>query len=471
MICPSPHGRESGDGWIGIIVECPSPRIRELAITSCTKRNIPFFHGKGHQEMILQNAQNNILDSEIPPLNDFFPPFTRGEMMRRRNLVATGMADQSFDALIIWGGLGIVFGTSPGQTNLMWLTNYSACMQGYLIVSREADLTLIIRFAAQVQNAKDITFIDDIRGNYVIEETVVDRLKELKVDRGRIGIVGPHVGRPATRITIPVEHHRIFTESLPNATFQNASDWYEALRIVRSEEEINLLRKAGKLGDSIYKQMIESSRPGATNRDLRRLVNVRCAEEGATYVFAHIGSFHAKNPSNYADYYPTDRRISAGDRLMTELCVGYGNYWNKIWGTWFCGEPTEEYRQMYEDAREIHNAVVSAARPGMRGAEFDEFAQTAAEKGYEVLSPIIHGWSSINHDPAFGSVPDTKAATMSENFRDWVLRAGETYTVVGRILKLKTGRGLWVGSSGVITKNGYESFNSDVTTSIKYVKL
>jgi Xaa-Pro aminopeptidase len=417
--------------------------------------------------VILQNTRDNIVDLAIPPLNDFFPPFTRGEMTRRRHLVAAGMADQSFDALVIWGGLGVVFGTSPGQTNLMWLANYSACMQGYLVVSREGDLTLIIRFAAQVQNAKDITFIDDIRGNYVIEETVVDRLKELRVEKGRIGIVGPHVGRPATRITVPVEHYRTLTESLPDATIENASGWYESLRIVRSEEEIDLLRKAGKLGDSIYKQMVEASRPGATNRDLRRLVNVRCAEQGATYVFGHIGSFSAENPSNYADYYPTDRRISVGDRLMTELCVGYGNYWNKIWGTWFCGEPTEEYRRMFEDAREIHDAVVSAARPGMRGAEFDQFAQIASEKGYEVLVPIIHGWSSINHDPAFGSAPNTKASKISDKFKDWVLHAGETYTVVGRILNLKTARGLWVGSSGVITRDGYETFNNDVTTSIQ----
>ena len=417
--------------------------------------------------MNIQNTQNNIVDSAIPPFNDFFPPFTRGEMMERRHRVATGMADQGFDALVIWGGLGIVFGISPGQTNLMWLANYAACMQGYLVVSREGNLTLILRIGNHVQNAKDITFIDDIRANYAIEEAVVDRLKELKVNKGRIGIIGPHVGRPATRITVPVEHHQTFTNSLPNATFENATGWYEALRFVRSEEEINLLRKAGTLGDSLYKQMIEASQPGVTNRDLRRLINVRCAEEGATYVFCHIGSFSTENLTNYPDYYPTDRRISVGEKLMTELCVGYGNYWNKIWGTWFCGEPTEEDRQMFEDAREIHDAVVSAARPNMCGAEFDKYAQIAAEKGYEILRPIIHGWSSINHDPAFGSMPNTKASKVTERYKDWVLRAGETYTVVGGISKQNTGKGLWVGSSGVITQNGYERFNSDVTTSIQ----
>ena len=406
-------------------------------------------------------------DAACVPDNDFFPPFTRGEMMERRRRVTAGMKERELDALVVWGGFGIVFGISPGQTNLCWLANYAACMQGYLVVSREGELTLILRLGYHVQNARDLTFIDDIRAHYEIDEFVAKRLKELGVERGRIGIVGPHRGRPATRITIPVEHHRTLERECPGVTLLDATEWYELLRFVRSEEELAVLRRAGALGDSIYAEMMAASRPGVSNRDLRRLVNRRCVEEGATYVFCHIGSFAMADPASaYPDYYPSERTIRGGDVLMTELCVGYGFYWNKIWGTWFCGEPTKLYRTMFEDARQIHDFVFATAKPGLRGVDFDPLAEVAAEKGYDLQYPVIVGWSAINHDPELGAVPGTAIRARIAQYDDWVLRTGETYTLVGWIAKPGTKHAVWVGSSGAVTAEGFQRFNGDAVTGV-----
>ncbi|HVZ53442.1 MAG TPA: aminopeptidase P family N-terminal domain-containing protein, partial [Pseudolabrys sp.] len=182
-------------------------------------------------------------DSDTRPGNDFFPSFTRGEMMDRRRRTAAMMKEQGLDALVIYGGFGVLSASPGGQTNMIWLANYGACIQGYLVVARDGELTLVLRIAHHIANAKDLTFIDDVRAHYSIAEGVVERLRELGAEKGRIGIVGPHVGRPATRITIPVEHHRTITGGLPNATLVDASDPYEALRYVRTSEELDLLRK------------------------------------------------------------------------------------------------------------------------------------------------------------------------------------------------------------------------------------
>ncbi len=407
-------------------------------------------------------------DSDIRPGNDFFPPFTRGEMMDRRRRTAAMMQERGYDALVIWGGFGVLFGSGGGQTNLMWLANYAACIQGYLVVARNGELTLIIRLAHHLANARDLTFIDDIRAVYSVADGVADRLRELGAQKGRVGIVGPHVGRPTTRMTIPFEHHRIISGRLPEAVLDDASDDYETIRLVRTKEELDVLRRAGKLCDSVFKEMVAMTRPGVSGTDLRRLVNVRCAEAGGTYVFCHIGSFPTVDPHEcYPDYYPNDRKVNSGDVVYTELCLGFGTYWGKIWGTWFCGQPPDDYVRMFADAARTHDALLNDFKPGTRTQDYDRVAVGLREQGYDVRYPLISGWSAINHNPQAGGAPGTKQGDLVTPFRDWVFRPGETYTIVVWISLPGTEKGVWVGTSGALSNDGFERFNDDFPARIQ----
>src|SRR5262245_54337028 len=118
-------------------------------------------------------------DTDVCVGNDFFPAFTRGEMMDRRRRTAALMESEGLDALVIWGGFGVVFGSGGGQSNLMWLANYAACIQGYLVVARSGEPTLILRIGHHIANARDLTFIDDIRAAYSVADGVAARLGEL----------------------------------------------------------------------------------------------------------------------------------------------------------------------------------------------------------------------------------------------------------------------------------------------------
>lgn len=404
-------------------------------------------------------------DGEFRVGNDFFPPFSRTEMTDRWQRCAAMMEAQGYDALVLWGGFGVVFGAPAGQTNLSWLTNYAPCIQGYAVIGRDGVPTIVMRLGHHAVNARLITFVEDIRANYSVAQGAAERVAELGAAKGRIGIVGPHVGFPQTRITVPVEHRDILTEALPEAEFADASDDFESLRRVRSGEELDLLRRAGAFCDSVYRDVIDATKPGVTCTELRRIVNIRCAEEGATYVFCHLGAQPMANPAdNYPDFYPIDRPVAPGDALMTELCLGYGTYWGKIWGSWFCGEPTDAYARMHDDAVAAHDAVADSLKPGLRAADLDAHAEALAGKGYELHYPLVNGWSAINHIPRAGAIAGTRQGGQVEAFRDWEFTAGETYTLVAWVGEPGTKRGLWAGSAGAIGAEGFERFNGPVAT-------
>ena len=49
---------------------------------------------------------------------------------------------------------------------------------------------------------------------------------------------------------------------------------------------------------------------------------------------------------------------------MTEIAVGYGNYFGKLWGTFFVGEPTRDYKRLFNLAVSVHDRAIENLKPG-----------------------------------------------------------------------------------------------------------
>jgi Xaa-Pro aminopeptidase len=106
-------------------------------------------------------------------------------------------------------------------------------------------------------------------------------------------------------------------------------------------------------------------RAGAHPRELRRAMDTLAARAGATYPFGHIGAFSMAEPDGfYPDFYPVDRPISSGSLVMTELALGFGNYFAKLWGSYFVGDPTDDYRRLFDVAASVHDNLERHLRGG-----------------------------------------------------------------------------------------------------------
>ena len=79
--------------------------------------------------------------------------------------------------------------------------------------------------------------IEDVQAGDRNEIGIGQKLKELGLEKGRIGIVGtgPSFFRPCT---IPYEHYTHFLNEFPQAEFEDVTEWYEMIRSIKSPEEI-----------------------------------------------------------------------------------------------------------------------------------------------------------------------------------------------------------------------------------------
>ena len=403
--------------------------------------------------------------------NDYFPPFSEQEYANRRRTIRASMKEKKLDCLIIYGAYHWG-GTDTGQVNAIYLSNYTPIPHSYVVLPLTEEPTLFVSFASHITNAKDCAAIEDVRvGGFDLITAVGARLRELKLDKGRVGIVGP---LPSWwTITLPYEHRIHLDAAFPDATFEVVTDWFEDFRLAKSEEEIARMERAGALCDIAHEEVVLASKVGVRHSDLRGIMDGVANRFGGRYPFSHIGSASMANPDRcYPDFFPTHQALAAGDVVMTEVALGYGLYFGKIWGTYFMGEPTSEYRKLFETAVAVHDKAIAEIKPGMTGRDVNKWVEPFREAGYVTGLPLLSGWSTYNHRPHAGAVEDGKAPSrLTARDLEWVYQPGQCVTIVAYPIIPGTKKGLWVGTTCVFTKEGLKKLHAYPVSRLRIVPV
>jgi len=389
--------------------------------------------------------------------SDAFPTFSDAEMADRVTRARAEMDARGLDSLVVHGASGI--GTSVGQVNVQYLARYAAVVETFLVVPSEGELTMCLAVPFHIPNARALSSVDDIRWGDSLGRAI-ERLRKVGVAAGRIGIVGTgNVSHAGT--TLFHEQWQRLGAELPEASFENATVWFDDLRLTKSDEEIAVMRRAGAWTDVAHEEIAGLTQVGVTPRALRRAMDALAARAGATYPFGHIGAIPMDEPSGYyPDFYPVDEPIADGSLIMTELALGFGNYFAKLWGSYFVGQPTAPHRDLFEVAAAVHRNLRAGLRPGLTGRDVEAFLAPITDAGFEQpANVLVGGWSAMNHPPQMGALPSSLSAPFTQPYLDVPLRPRQTVTIQAWVSIPGTQTGLWVGSSGVITDSGYESFN------------
>ena len=77
-----------------------------------------------------------------------------------------------------------------------------------------------------------------------LRQKMVERIKELGLERGRIGLLEVD---PRFHDYLPVNQYNALKEGLPEATFSFEAGWMHELVYRKSPEELDCIRKAGRL--------------------------------------------------------------------------------------------------------------------------------------------------------------------------------------------------------------------------------
>ncbi|MFQ5859321.1 MAG: M24 family metallopeptidase [Anaerolineae bacterium] len=377
-----------------------------------------------------------------------YPRFSDGEYQRRYQAVRERMAEQGFDALIVWGQVGI---GGTWQRNIHYLSNYADThYNGYLIFPMEGDPTLFIAIYPHVRQARMMAVVDDVRWmTWEPAQAIVGRIKELGLEGGNIGIVGV-TGLYNEPLSVPLNHYRSFRAELPRATFRDATAIVEEVRLIKSAEEIAAMEKAAAYTDMGMASLVDHIRAGASDIELWASIPCGYLQEGGEYQFQLLGStsmFESSMP--YPWKYPARHRIEQGDIVVTEISAGYNWYGGQLIRPVAVGEPPDHYKRLFDVAYSAYKRIQEAVVPGATEKDILEAAAVISDAGMKIHAPTVHGWSIGIHEPFVG-IPGSEAWPV----KPVTFQEGMTIMIEPNPVAADEESGIFFGSVHVIEQDG-----------------
>ncbi|HUH21764.1 MAG TPA: Xaa-Pro peptidase family protein [Gaiellaceae bacterium] len=148
----------------------------------------------------------------------------------------------------------------------------------------------------------------------------------------------------------------------------------EALRAVKDDQELDAIRRAGKITSEAYERFAEESFIGRTERDLAWRLDELFHELGADApAFETIVASGPNSAKPHAR--PSDRTVGAGETVVVDAGAMVDGYCADCTRTFATGSLPDELQSAYTPCLEGQLAGLEVVRAGVTGVEADAAAR------------------------------------------------------------------------------------------------
>ena len=330
---------------------------------------------------------------------------------------------------------------------LLWTQRSIRDRLALVVWPKEGSPTLIV--ATQEEGyCREKGWIEDIRGYVQHVNSPIDVLAEVLQEKGlsagRIGFEPSYLS---------VDFHEELVAVLPEAQFQACEKLLERVRMVKSDSEIEVLKRAAIATERALMATYATIKPGDVESDLVARLGSEILRGGAelpAFLYLTTGP-----NTGHAHPDPTEYRIQPGDLVKTD-CGGYfSGYYSDVARTAVLGKATAEQRSIYERIYQVHMETLDSMRPGALASDVFK----AAVAGYK-RADISFSLSFAGHGVGY-AIHETPMLAADD---DTPLQSGMFFSLETRVR--------WPGQAGyhiedavLITESGPELVTSFMDTS------
>ncbi len=254
--------------------------------------------------------------------------------------------------------------------NRRYLTNFTGTAGVVLITAEQAKLLTDFRYVVQARAQAPDFEVVQLPGKEAVYEKVARIAEEAGIRR---------LGYEEENLTCAL--HRRYQEKL-SIELVPTSGVVEALRMIKTDEEIGKIRTAAEIADAAFDHILGVLQPGITELEVANELEMFMRKNGAS-----SSAFDTIIASGRRSALPhgvaSGKRIERGEMVTLDFGAYYQGYRSDITRTVAIGEPDPELKKIYGIVLQALSNAVGGIRPGMTGREADALARDyIASHGY-----------------------------------------------------------------------------------------
>jgi Xaa-Pro aminopeptidase len=381
-----------------------------------------------------------------------YDQFSKQEYARRHDALREKMRAQKLDCVIVPGG--------PSHWSfgggMQWLTGHWEwhALASYVVVPLAGEPTLVFSMGgthAEACRRECANALADVRhsrnGRYA--EVMVERIKELRLERGRIGLVEIDARH---QDYLPVNQYNVLRQGLPDAELVFTKGLLHELLVVHSEEELACVRKAGVLCERAMQAMVARARPGVAEYELRAAAGAAILDGGGDIDFLIIGATAMDNPAMvFGNPRPSHRRLAKGDIINMELAAGYNGLSAQIGSPITLGPPTDMVRRFWEEITlPGYNNIIAEIMPGNATDNIRLASRFFRDHGVQSRPTQVHGIDIVTDRP------HVFAERIEAEEVDRILKPGMVIMAEPNPITADGMFGIFLGHTFIVTPHGHE---------------
>jgi Xaa-Pro aminopeptidase len=318
------------------------------------------------------------------------PKFSAAERERRWGRVRELMRAAGLDAII---GFPNQSHWDQFQADVRYLTHIGGHQTEVAVVFPLAgDVTAFVRGGNEVEwwsIAQD--WVKDIRQTRrTWGDPVIERMKELKLDRARIGVSGLSGLLRAPEGTVVAGMLEKVKKAFPNARYENATEILQDARSIKGKEEVAWIERAAGILDKVVEAILAKARVGVMENEVVAEIWRTIIANGGDYPsMTHWG---AGKGVPWACRIAPHRKLEAGDMINTELEAKYGGYIAQTIQAACLGKIAPDLKRAFDVSVEIFDDLVAFMKPGVTYRHvIAHYQQRVREAGCIPKGMLLHG--------------------------------------------------------------------------------
>jgi len=328
-------------------------------------------------------------------------PFSLKEYKNRLDQTKRSMLERGIEVLIV---------TNPANMNyLSGYNSWSFYVDQMLIVIVDEDQPIWIGRKMDANAAKATTWLYHENIIPYPEDHVHSKTKHPSEFAAKIltqiGQSNRRIGIEMDSYYFSVQSYECLKKNLPNAKFSDASLLVNYVRLIKSDAEIEFIKRASKIVEVGMQRAVDSIQEGVRECDAVANIYqslVRGTDEFGGDYPAIVPMLPAGENTSTPHITWTDKKYKDNEMVIIEIAGCYQRYHSPLARTVSLGKPSQEALDVSKIVVEGLNAALDVVKPGAT-CEDVEMAWSNVISKHGIVKDSRVGYSmGLNYPPAWG---------------------------------------------------------------------